>query len=57
MHAIIVSCEFVTRLFAVTVQDCCTATRVEAKAKLFGMLPEDLKRIVGHSTAKKGILK
>eukprot|EP00053_Salpingoeca_punica_P020077 m.207214 g.207214 ORF g.207214 m.207214 type:complete len:915 (+) comp17786_c0_seq3:179-2923(+) len=37
-------------------EDCKLRTRVEAKAKLFGTLPDELKRVVGQATAKQGIL-
>lgn len=30
-------------------------TSIEAKAKLFGLLPEDLKRLVGSANAKEGV--
>lgn len=30
-------------------------TSIEAKAKLFGLLPEDLKRLVGSDNAKQGV--
>lgn len=34
-----------------------TKTRVEAKAKMLSMIPDDLKRLVGSQTAKKGMLR
>jgi sorting nexin-13 len=30
---------------------------VEAKAKMLSMIPDDLKRLVGSQTAKKGMLR
>ena len=38
-------------------EDLLTATRVEAKVKLFGVLPDELKRIVGQQCAKSGIVR
>jgi len=38
-------------------QDCRTRTRVEAKSKLLGMLPDELKTIIGTKTALTGILR
>ena len=32
-------------------------TRVEAKAKMLSMIPDDLKRLVGNHVAKRGILR
>ena len=37
-------------------QDCQRDTRIEAKAKLLGIVPQELKRIIGHDTAKRGML-
>jgi len=36
--------------------DCQRDTRIEAKAKLLGIVPQELKRIIGHDTAKRGML-
>ncbi len=38
-------------------QECKIRTRLEAKIKLFGVLPDELKTILGHDTAKKGALR
>ena len=43
--------------YGVRSDDCKMRTRVEAKAKLFGVLPDELKKIVGNSTARRGILR
>ena len=32
-------------------------TRVEAKIRMLAVIPDDLKRLVGSQTAKRGILK
>eukprot|EP00039_Didymoeca_costata_P015120 m.252826 g.252826 ORF g.252826 m.252826 type:complete len:245 (+) comp16157_c2_seq1:121-855(+) len=36
-------------------EDCKTRTAIEARAKLFGTLPDELKRLVGKKTAKQGM--
>eukprot|EP00055_Hartaetosiga_balthica_P017610 m.119607 g.119607 ORF g.119607 m.119607 type:complete len:718 (+) comp9359_c0_seq6:650-2803(+) len=37
--------------------DCCRNTSIEARAKLLGVIPDELKTIIGHDTAKRGILR
>lgn len=37
-------------------EDCITRTRIEARAKLLGLLPDELRRIVGQEAAKRGVL-
>ena len=32
-------------------------TLVEARSKMLGMIPDELKRLVGNQTAKRGILR
>ncbi len=36
-------------------EDARTKTRLEARGKLFGTLPEELKKLIGQTTAKQGI--
>jgi hypothetical protein len=38
-------------------QEARARSRTEARAKLLGSLPDELKRIIGQETAKKGVLK
>eukprot|EP00911_Craspedida_sp_UC1_P001399 UC1_evm2s1056 len=36
--------------------DCCVRTRIEAKSKLLGMLPDELKALIGNKKAVQGML-
>lgn len=36
--------------------DCVARTRIEARAKLLGVLPDELKRILGQESTKRGVL-
>ena len=35
--------------------DCQLRTQIEAKAKLFGLLPDELRTLIGSETAKSGV--